>query len=88
MRGTALLFIAIVMVLIMAGGVALAASRTQVISLRCDAPGDDNKNLNGEYAVVQNISKKGVLLAGWRIHDAGKNHIYTFPAGYKLLPKL
>jgi hypothetical protein len=86
-RGTALLFIAIVMVLIMAGGVALAASRTQVIGLRCDAPGDDNKNLNAEYAVVKNLSTKSVLLAGWRIHDAGKTHIYTFPAGFKLGPK-
>jgi hypothetical protein len=86
-RGTALLFIAIVMVLVMAGGDALAASRTQVIGLRCDAPGDDNKNLNAEYTVVKNFSTKSVLLAGWRLHDAGRKHVYTFPAGFKLGPK-
>jgi hypothetical protein len=63
-RGTVLLFIAMVMVLIMASGVALAASRIQVIGLRCDAPGDDNKNLNAEYVVVKNVSNKSVLLAG------------------------
>jgi hypothetical protein len=45
------------------------------------------RNLNAEYVVVKNFSNKSVLLAGWRIHDAGKTHIYTFPAGYKLAPK-
>jgi Lamin Tail Domain len=86
-RGTVLLFIAMVMVLIMASGVALAASRIQVLGLRCDAPGDDNKNLNAEYVVVKNVSNKSVLLAGWRIHDRGRIHVYTFPAGFKLGPK-
>jgi Lamin Tail Domain len=86
MRQTVLLFIAMVMVLIVASGVALAASRIQIIGLRCDALGDDTKNLNGEYVVLQNTSRKSVVLAGWRIHDKGRTHLYTFPAGYKLGP--
>jgi Lamin Tail Domain len=85
-RRTVLLFIAMVMVLIMTSGVALAASRIQILGLRCEAPGDDNKNLNGEYVLVNNISNKSVLLAGWKIYDRGRNHVYTFPAGFKLSP--
>ena len=88
MRRTVLLFIAMVMVLIMTSGVALAAGQgpIQVIGLRCDALGDDTKNLNGEYVVLQNTSRKSVVLAGWRIQDRGRNHVYTFPAGFKLGP--
>jgi hypothetical protein len=72
---------------IFGNGVALAAPRIQITGLRCDAPGDDNKNLNAEYVVVKNFSKKSVLLAGWRIHDEGRNHVYVFPSGFKLGPK-
>jgi micrococcal nuclease len=85
-RRTVLLFIAMVMVLIMTSGVALAASRIQILGLRCEAPGDDNKNLNGEYVLVNNISNKSAGLAGWKIYDRGRNHVYTFPAGFKLSP--
>ena len=55
---------AMVVVLIVASGVSLAASRIQITGLSCDAPGDDNKNLNAEYVVLKNFSKKSVLLAG------------------------
>jgi len=85
-RRTVLLFIALAMISIMAIGVALAASPVRIIGLRCDALGDDTKNLNGEYVVLQNTSRKSVVLAGWRIHDRGRNHFYTFPAGFKLRP--
>ena len=43
---------------IFGNGVALAAPRIQITGLRCDAPGDDNKNLNAEYVVVKNFSKR------------------------------
>jgi Lamin Tail Domain len=81
-----LLFMAMAMGLIMASGVALAAGPIQIVGLRCDALGDDTKNLNGEYVVLQNTSRKSVVLAGWRIQDRGRNHVYTFPAGFKLGP--
>ena len=55
---------AMVVVLIVASGVSLAAPRIQITGLRCDAPGDDNNNLNAEYVVLKNFSKKSVLLAG------------------------
>jgi hypothetical protein len=57
-RRTVLLFMAMVVVLIVASGVSLAAPRIQITGLRCDAPGDDNKNLNAEYVVVKNFSKR------------------------------
>jgi competence protein ComEC len=85
-RRTVLLFIAMGMISIMPIGVALAASPVRIIGLRCDALGDDTKNLNGEYVVLQNTSRKSVVLAGWSIHDKGRTHLYTFPAGYKLGP--
>jgi hypothetical protein len=87
MRRAILLLTVMAATLVVASGVALAAPRIQVIGLRCDAPGDDNKNPNAEYVVVKNFSNKSVLLAGWRIHDRGRNHVYTFPAGFKLGPK-
>ena len=86
MRRTVLLFIAIVMVLIMASGVALAASPIKITRLQCDAPEYDHTNLNGEYAVVKNFSNKRVLLVGWSIHDRGNIHTYEFPTGFALGP--
>jgi lamin tail-like protein len=86
-RRTILLLMAMAVVLIIASGVALAAPRILITGLRCDAPGDDNNNLNAEYVVVKNFSNMSVLLAGWRIYDAGRKHVYTFPAGFRLGPK-
>jgi lamin tail-like protein len=85
-RRTVLLLMAMIVVLIVASGVSLAAPRIQITGLRCDAPRDDNNNLNAEYVVVENFSKKSVSLAGWRIHDEGRNHVYVFPSGFKLGP--
>jgi hypothetical protein len=87
MRRIVLLLASIALAVIFGNGVALAAPRIQITGLRCDAPGDDNKNLNAEYVVVKNFSKKSVLLAGWRIYDKGRNHVYVFPSGFKLGPK-
>jgi lamin tail-like protein len=67
--------------------VSLAAPRIQITGLRCDTPGDDNNNLNAEYVVVKNFSKKSLSLAGWRIYDEGRNHVYVFPSGFKFGPK-
>jgi endonuclease YncB( thermonuclease family) len=86
-RRTVLLCIAMVVVFIMASGVALAAPRILITGLRCDAPGNDHQNLNAEYVVVKNFSNKSLSLAGWKLYDRGKIHLYTFPAGFKLAPK-
>jgi micrococcal nuclease len=44
-----------------------------------NAPGDDNANLNGEYAVVCNTGTAAADLTGWRLTDDGARHTYTFP---------
>ncbi len=75
MGRTVLLLIVMVLVLIKASTVALAASRIPILGLRCDAPGYDNKNLTGEYVLVQNTSNKSVLLAGKS--TIGRIHVYT-----------
>jgi lamin tail-like protein len=83
-RRTVLLVPAIVLMLIMASGVALAASRIQITGLLCNPSGDDNKNLNGEYVLLHNTSNKPVGLGGWSIHDNKKRHFVRFPPGYTL----
>lgn len=53
-------------------------SRTVVIlNVVYDAPGDDSKNLNGEYVVLKNIGSEPVDLSGWKVADEDGNQ-YTF----------
>lgn len=63
------------------GGVpAAAAAGARVrVSVHADAPGDDHRNLNGEYAVLQNQGDRGLAIGGWTLCD-GANHCFRFPA--------
>jgi endonuclease YncB( thermonuclease family) len=42
-----------------------------------DAPGDDNKNINGEYVIIENTGECVLNTRGWTIKDSGTN-IYSF----------
>ena len=44
-----------------------------ITSFHADAPGDDNKNVNGEYIRVCNVSVEPIDLAGYSITDIGGN---------------
>jgi micrococcal nuclease len=44
-----------------------------IVSVVYDAPGDDSKNLNGEYVVIENKGKKTVSLDGWVLEDSDGN---------------
>ena len=52
------------------------------ISLRvfADAPGNDNRNTNGEYVTVFNSSATATEIGGWSLCDA-PSHCFTFPPG-------
>ena len=45
-----------------------------------DAPGDDTKNLNGEWIRLANRGDGAVLLTGWTISDRNTAEPYRFPA--------
>jgi hypothetical protein len=48
-----------------------------------DAPGDDEENPNGEYAVIGNDGEP-VDLSGWVLRDESSTHRFRFPKGFVL----
>lgn len=53
-----------------------------------DAPGNDNymPYLNQEYVVLRNYCSTYKVMTGWKVHDYGRKHTWTFPSGYKIYP--
>jgi len=47
------------------------------IDVNYDAEGNDNKNLNGEYVIIENIGAYSINMKGWKVKDSGTN-IYKF----------
>lgn len=68
------------------GAAAVAAGSVSVIgrelrlSVHADAPGNDNRNPNGEYAVLENPGDTDLSIGGWTLCDAA-NHCFRFPQG-------
>ena len=54
-------------------------SKIDMVSVKIfyDAPGNDNENINGEYAVLENTSSRILDTSGWTVKDSGTN-IYRF----------
>ncbi len=50
------------------------------LSVHADAPGNDNRNPNGEYAVLENPGDTDLSIGGWTLCDAA-NHCFRFPQG-------
>ena len=50
------------------------------LRVHADAPGDDHRNPNGEYAIVESLSSEDRVIGGWRLCDRA-NYCFTFPAG-------
>ena len=51
------------------------------LSVRADAPGDDNANLNGEWLDISNTGDGVLDLSGWTVKDESATHRYTFAEG-------
>jgi micrococcal nuclease len=56
-----------------------------VASIHADAEGDDRRNLNDEFIVIENRGQHPMELNGWTVSDAA-NHRYLF-ANFTLAPK-
>ncbi len=63
-----------------AAGSASAVGRWLRLSVHADAPGNDNRNPNGEYAVLDNRQASDLAIGGWMLCDAA-NHCFRFPPG-------
>ena len=46
--------------------------------VHADAPGDDHRNPNGEYVVLESLASETVVIGGWTLCDAA-NHCFSFP---------
>lgn len=63
-----------------------APADIQIFHIEYDAPGDDNFNLNGEWADITNLDATTVDLTGWTLKDESASHRYLFPNGFTLEP--
>lgn len=64
-----------------AGRARTAANGVQLrLRVHADAPGNDNQNPNGEYAVLESDETFDRAIGGWRLCDAA-NHCFRFPPG-------
>ena len=52
--------------------------------INADAPGDDARNLNGEWVVIRNAGRADADLTGWTLRDTSASHRYRFPRGFVL----
>ena len=53
------------------------------LTVTADAPGNDNRNPNGEYVTLTSLEPEAIAVAGWRLCDLA-NHCFRFPAGAML----
>ena len=56
------------------------ASSVYISAVQFDAPGDDTKNLNGEWVRLANRGDDAVLLTSWTLADRSSAEPYRFPA--------
>jgi len=61
------------------------ASGVSLSAVQFNAPGDDTKNLNGEWVRISNHGNDTVLLTSWTLTDRTGTEPYRFPA-FLLLP--
>ena len=67
-------------------GLAGAATCVRISGGNFDAPGNDNYavNLNGEFVRIKNYCSTAKSIGGWKIHDEGRKHTYTFASGFSI----
>ena len=56
------------------------ASSVHISAVQFNAPGDDTKNLNGEWVRLANRGDDAVLLTSWTLADKNSAEPYRFPA--------
>jgi len=63
-----------------------ADASISVSRLEFDAPGDDSRNQNGEFAEIRNDGEAAADLTGWVLRDESSSHRFAFPSGFILEP--
>jgi endonuclease YncB( thermonuclease family) len=63
-----------------------AAAALTLADLQPNPPGPDEDDLNGEWALLQNLGGRGADLTGWVLRDESSANRYHFPAGTLLAP--
>ena len=61
-----------------------ATGDIRVGAIHYDADGNDNDNLNDEWAEISNVGPSSVDLTGWVVKDESASHRYSFPFGFML----
>jgi beta-lactamase superfamily II metal-dependent hydrolase len=61
------------------------ASGPVSVGVLANPPGNDNENLNAEYAVIRNYLSESLVITNWTLCDAA-NHCFTFPQGTSIAP--
>jgi competence protein ComEC len=61
------------------------ASSVYISAVQFNAPGDDTRNLNGEWVRLANRGEDAVLLTSWTMSDRTGTEPYRFPA-FLLMP--
>ncbi len=64
---------------------ATGAESAVSIGVFADAPGNDHRNPNGEYAMLSNASTSPLDISRWTLCDAAR-HCFTFPPGASIGP--
>lgn len=65
--------------------VSSVGERVRIARVRADAPGDDRRNLNGEFIVLRNTGKTAIQLRGWSVRSASTRKTFVL-SGYRLPP--
>jgi hypothetical protein len=68
---------------------ASAKGGIQITQITYDPSGPDtgtNRHLNREVLVIRNNGSKVKSLSGWTLRDAGSQHVYRIPSGFRLRP--
>jgi hypothetical protein len=84
--GLAVLFSAVASAPAANPATAAAATCVKFVASNFDAPGNDNEaaNLNGEWVRIKNVCSSAKAIGGWKIHDYGKKHTFSFPSGVSI----
>lgn len=61
----------------------LCSSKTEgscvkIVNINADAPGDDNKNKNGEWIEIKNTCGQDISMTGWLLKDSSASNKYQF----------
>ena len=62
-----------------------AAARLRIVKINFDPRGADdgsNRHLNKEFVYLVNRGDRPVQLRGWKVFDAGRDHVYRFRSLY------